>query len=94
VEVKGRDAPGGVLFIQEVPDARLADYLKAQTERSAHMQTRISVILDVALTIKSLAIVEASLPSGPPVPEINVFRSELVSGRHEMRAVEMFCSEF
>jgi len=25
-----------------VPDARISEYLKAQTERSAHMQTRIA----------------------------------------------------
>jgi len=31
-----------VFFIFEVPDARISEYLKAQTERSAHMQTRIA----------------------------------------------------
>jgi len=30
-----------VIFILEVPDARLADYVKAQAERNAYMQTRI-----------------------------------------------------
>ena len=29
------------IFILEVPDERLADYVKAQAERNAYMQTRI-----------------------------------------------------